>query len=140
MNDEIATAAQSGYDGVHRERPGKLMRIGLSLKPGRSGTKKLVALYGERLVCVRYRYDEKKKKRFKTVELIIEEISWEPRAKLYDRDEIVGVELKANDDEMRARLLRAGGKWNATRKVWQIRYDRAIKLGLRSRIRGIETI
>jgi hypothetical protein len=116
------------------------MRIGLSLKPGRSGTKKLVALYGERLVCVRYRYDEKKKKRFKTVELIIEEISWEPRAKLYDRDEIVGVELKTNDDEMRARVLRAGGKWNAARKVWQIRYDRAIQLGLRSRIRGIETI
>ena len=116
------------------------MRIGLNLKAGRSGTKKLVALYGERLVCVRYRYDEKRKKRFKTVELIVEEIDWEPRSKLYKDDEIVGVEIKSGEEELRREVLRAGGKWNAARKIWQIRYDRAVKLGLKSRIRGIETI
>jgi len=33
----------------------------LSLAPGQNGTKKLVATYGERLVCVRYRYDTKLK-------------------------------------------------------------------------------
>lgn len=116
------------------------MRIGLNLKPGRSGTKKLVALYGERLVCVRYRYDEKRKKRFKTVELIIEEIDWEPRRKLYQDEEIVVIELESQEEGLRRKLLRAGGRWNAARRVWQIRYDRAVRLGLRSRIRGIETI
>jgi len=116
------------------------MRIGLSLKPGRSGTKKLVARYGERLVCVRYRYDEKRKKRFKTVELIIEEIAWEPRRKFYADDEIVGVCLKLAEEQLRRQVLRAGGKWNAARNIWQMRYDRAVELGLRDRIRGIETI
>ena len=35
------------------------------LKPGQKRTKKLVELYGSRLVCVRYRYDEGLQKRFK---------------------------------------------------------------------------
>lgn len=116
------------------------MRIGLNIKPGRSGTKKLVAMYGERLVCVRYRYDEERKKRYKTVELIIEEVAWEPPHKLYKDDEIVSVELRAKEEDLRRKVLRAGGKWNAMRKAWQIRYDRAIKLGLKSRISSIETI
>ncbi len=44
----------------------------LKLKPGQKGTKKLAAEYGDSLVCVRYRYDEKSGTRFKTVELIVE--------------------------------------------------------------------
>ena len=33
------------------------MKTRLTRKPGQKGTKKLTALYGEKLVCVRYRYD-----------------------------------------------------------------------------------
>ncbi len=58
------------------------MRIGLNRKPGQSGTKKLLARYGNRLICVRYRYDEERKKRYKTVELIIEEVDWEASARV----------------------------------------------------------
>lgn len=47
------------------------MRIGLNLKPGDKGTRRLVAEYGERLLRVRYRYDEERGKRLKTVELIV---------------------------------------------------------------------
>lgn len=54
------------------------MRTRLKLKPGQRGTKKLLNQYGEQLVCVRYRYDAERKKRFKTVELIVDEIDWEP--------------------------------------------------------------
>ena len=43
------------------------------MKPGERGTKKLLAKYGDGLVCVRYRYDEEKRKRYKTVELIVED-------------------------------------------------------------------
>lgn len=48
--------------------------------PGSNGTKKLVERYGERLVCVRYRYDEERRKRIKTVELVEEESAWVPAA------------------------------------------------------------
>ena len=47
-------------------------------KPGEPGTQRLTARYGERLVCVRYRYDPIKKRRYKTVEPIIEEQAWLP--------------------------------------------------------------
>lgn len=48
------------------------MRIRSTVQPGQPGAKKLLPQYGDRLVCVRYRYDEQRKKRFKTVELIVE--------------------------------------------------------------------
>ena len=50
-----------------------MMRTLLHLKPGQKGTKQLLAQYGDRLVCVRYRYDAQRKKRFKTVELSVAE-------------------------------------------------------------------
>ncbi len=56
------------------------MRVLLHLKPGQKGTKKLSAQYGDRLVCVRYRYDAQRNKRFKTIELIVEERDWAPSA------------------------------------------------------------
>lgn len=43
------------------------METRLSLAPGQNGTKKLLAKCGERLVCVRYRYDAARKVRHKTV-------------------------------------------------------------------------
>ena len=48
-------------------------RVRLHLKPGQKGTKQLLAQYGDRLICVRYRYDAQRKKRFKTVELLVAE-------------------------------------------------------------------
>src|SRR5712692_2629068 len=53
-----------------------MMRTRLHLKPGQKGTKPLIAQYGDRLVCVRYRYDAQGKKRFKTVELIDSKTPW----------------------------------------------------------------
>ena len=53
-------------------------RIRLTLHPDQDGAKGLRAEYGERLVCVRYRYDTQKHKRYKTVELVIAEENWTP--------------------------------------------------------------
>ena len=44
-----------------------------NLKPGQPGTKRLLAQYGEQLLCARYRYAAVQRKRFKMVELMIEE-------------------------------------------------------------------
>ncbi|MGM0418690.1 MAG: hypothetical protein ACQEQS_08210 [Thermodesulfobacteriota bacterium] len=54
------------------------MRTRLHLKPGQRGTKRLSEKYGEQLVCVRYRYDDATKKRYKTVELIVDVAEWSP--------------------------------------------------------------
>jgi len=39
------------------------MRTRLTLQPGQDGAKQLGVQYGDRLVCVRHRYDEQEKKR-----------------------------------------------------------------------------
>jgi hypothetical protein len=56
------------------------MKVRLKLKPGQRGTKHLSRQYGDRLVCVRYRYDEEIQKRYTTVELIVDEEHWQPDA------------------------------------------------------------
>ena len=68
------------------------------LNPGQPGTKRLVSQYGARLMRMRYRYDPVQGKRYKTVELIIEESPWKPPARPFEDDEIVTVriELKRN--------------------------------------------
>ena len=53
----------------------------LKLKPGQKGTKALVEKYGDDFVCVRYRYDEARRTRIKTVELILERKQLPPSAK-----------------------------------------------------------
>lgn len=55
------------------------MKVRLTLRPGDNGTKKYHARYGERLVCVRYRYDVARKLRFTTVELIVDQNRWDKR-------------------------------------------------------------
>jgi hypothetical protein len=59
-------------------REGIMMKVKSTLAPGRKGTKQLTEQYGDQLVCVRYRYDEAKQKRYKTVELIVDEQDWTP--------------------------------------------------------------
>jgi|SRR6185369_4792396 len=54
-------------------------RTRLTLRPGRPGTRRLVARYGTRLVRVRYRYDDQHRIRITTVELIVAVRALPPR-------------------------------------------------------------
>ena len=109
-------------------------QVRLHLKPGQKGTKQLLAQYGDRLICVRYRYDAQRKKRLKTVELLVAERDWEPPQARLDRDDVVGLRVAFADVVVRDRVKQAGGTWNPDRRVWQLRYDRVVALGLTSRI------
>ena len=109
-------------------------RVRLHLKPGQKGTKQLLAQYSDRLICVRYRYDAQRKKRFKTVELLVAERDWEPPRRRFAHDQIVGLRVAFSDAAVRGRVKQAGGTWNSERRVWQLRYDRVVALGLNSRI------
>jgi hypothetical protein len=66
---------------LHSEQIGSTgggMETRVTLRPGEKGTKALVAEYGDRLICVRYRYDAAARLRYKTVELVVEQVAWEP--------------------------------------------------------------
>ena len=69
------------------------MKTRLTLKPGQEGTKRLVKKYGEALVCIRFRYDEKTGKRLKTVELIEEQADWTPPPPRFASDTLVPLRI-----------------------------------------------
>jgi len=131
----IARAEPSaGATPPRRPRESSTSRVRLHLKPGQKGTKQLLAQYGDRLICVRYRYDAQRKKRFKTVELIVAERDWQPSRPRFAHDQIVGLRVAFADVAVRDRVKQAGGTWNPERRVWQLRYDRVVALGLNGRI------
>jgi hypothetical protein len=71
---------------------------------------------------VRYRYDAQRKKRFKTVELLVAERDWEPPRPRFAHDQIVGLHVAFADVAVRDRVKQAGGTWNPELRVWQLRY------------------
>jgi len=79
------------------------MNAQLTLKPGQPGTKKLMQVYGARLVCARYRYGRERQKRLKTVELIIAGSDWEPADAIPDAA-MVGVRIDIDEIKLQKRV------------------------------------
>ncbi|MCR4301219.1 MAG: hypothetical protein NUV51_06375 [Sulfuricaulis sp.] len=120
-------------------------------RPGQRGTQRLVTLYGERLVCVRYRYDAVSGMRYKTVELIVDQAAWtpppphprapKPAIKVDNIDDLetpspphVGVKVFFRENVLRDRVKAAGGHWSKAEKLWRLPYRTAVSLGLEHRI------
>lgn len=118
-------------------------------RPGQRGTRKLATRYGDRLVCVRYRYDPAAGKRYKTVELIIEASTWtpppphpeapKPTLKMDNINDLpeqreVGVKVFFRENALREQVKAAGGRWLKSEKLWEMPYETAVSLGLEHRI------
>ena len=85
------------------------------------GTKRLVAQYGGALLCVRYRYDEKRGVQLKTVEIVVEEKAIGPSVRFPD-DDLVKPIVTFTEKGLRERLKAAGGRWDPQEKLWLVRY------------------
>ena len=112
----------------------RVTKTRLTLRAGQRGTKQLMAQYGERLVCVRYRYDCIRKKRIKTVEIVVEERDWmpDPNKRAWNVIEAVRVELA--ERQLQRSIKAVGGKWNAEKMVWELQHRYVVKLGLEDRV------
>jgi hypothetical protein len=66
------------------------------------------------------------------VELIVDEVEWKPRPPR--RAKLVGVRLLDEESFLRDLILESGGRWYEKEKVWILRKEQAIALGLRQRI------
>jgi hypothetical protein len=104
------------------------------LRPGQAGTKKLQKQYGEKLVCVRYRYNAENKRRMKTIELVIEEAPWEPNPRKIPVNKIMPLRIKYGEMALREQVKAAGGKWNREKQAWELSYQEVLRLGLAGRI------
>ena len=101
------------------------------------GTKRLIEKYGDRLVCVRYKYDAEKGKRYTTVELIEEESDWTAESPASPRQpsaQRLGVRVEYWENDLRERVKAAGGIWRPRQKVWELCYEDVVTLGIESRM------
>jgi hypothetical protein len=81
----------------------------------------LVEQFGDKLLCVRYRYDEKRQVRMKTVEIVVEERPCKPPLRYRDQD-IVAVMVPFTRKTLRDRLKAAGGRWDPEEKLWRVTF------------------
>jgi len=102
--------------------------------PGQPGTKKLLAKYGQRLWCVRYRYDSQRQRRFKTIEIIVEQKPWRKNRARIPANKTVYLRVSYGEVEVGRLVRSAGGKWNREKRLWEIPYGEVKALGLEARV------
>lgn len=104
------------------------------IKAGRPGTKKLQAIYGEHLLSVRYKYDYLNRRKYKTVELLIADEPWSPKADDPYLDRICKVKVAYEETEKQRQVKNFGGRWNRAGGYWELTLGSVIQLGLEKRI------
>lgn len=107
-----------------------MMKTRLILKPGQRGTKRLTETYGDSLICIRFRYDEVTRQRYKTVELIIDKSDWSPPPPKFDPNWLVPLRIEGYELEIRAKAKAAGAKWNPEKQLWFVRYGNIVGTSL----------
>lgn len=105
-----------------------------TLYPGQAGTKKWSKKFGDRLYCVRYKYDAKTNKKLITVELIVDKKAWYPDKKRIPHNKLINIRVKYGEVHIGKLVRAAGGKWNKQKNVWELAYKEVIALGLEDRI------
>ena len=101
---------------------------------GQPATKKWIKKYGEKLGCVRYKYDDQNKKRITTIELIADEQNWQLNPTFIPKNKIVQLRINYGEVELARKVKSMGGRWNKAKKVWELAYGYVQALGLAKRI------
>jgi hypothetical protein len=110
----------------------KDMKTYKHLKPGQKGTLRLVEKYGDTLLCVRYRYDEKRGRRIKTVEVVVEDNS--VSITRHKDGDIIKVCVRFEEIELREKLRSIRARWDTEQKVWFVPFRLIRGTELESRI------
>jgi len=110
----------------------RYLRVTKTLRPQQPGTLKLLRQYGNALLCVRYREDGRGRRRYTTVELVIDE---GPVQRRYPDRTIVQVRMPLGDNELRARAMKLGAWWDAPTRTWHMSMKLARSLGLQAQVR-----
>jgi hypothetical protein len=91
------------------------LRVTRKLAPGSRGALKLERQFGDALVCVRHRCDDRGETRYTTVELLVDQAPIRKRV-----DAIVGVRVGADEKSLQTVIRAAGGTWDYKLRVWRL--------------------
>ena len=109
-------------------------KIKRTLLPGKPGTQKYSAQHGDRLVCVRYRYDRERQRKITTVEIIVDEHPWIPDEQRIPPNKILSLKVKYGEIAVGRAIKMAGGKWDKEQQVWRLAYQQVKALGMLDRV------
>lgn len=91
------------------------LRVTKKLSAETRGALKLAKQFGDALVCVRHRTDDRGEYRYTTVELLVE------RSKISSRtDKIVKVRIGSDELQLQRVVRAAGGTWDFGARLWRI--------------------
>jgi hypothetical protein len=118
----------------------RALRIAKTFAPGHDGTRRLAREFGDRLVCVRHRYDDANALRVTTVEIVahvdpLHGRSPPPRQAVAARAP-VWIRLAPDERELRRKVLDAGGRWHRELKLWEAPRWLVTRLALGDRVVG----
>ena len=105
-----------------------------TLNAGNPGTRKWMKEYGDKFVCVRYKYDSERKRKIKTVEPVVEEEHWAQDKNRIPANKIVNNRINYGEVNLGKLIRYAGGKWNRGKRLWELPYRDAVSLDLVERI------
>lgn len=105
-----------------------------TLYTGQAGTKKWQKKYGERLICVRYKYDIEHETKMITVELEEETQPWKRNTENIPKNKIVRIRVNYGEIEIGRKVRTFGGTWNSEAKLWELKYEAVQALDLTDRI------
>jgi hypothetical protein len=119
------------------------MQVRQTLCPGQRGTLKHLAQFGERLICVRYRYDASTQTRVTTVEIVVGSSNWNPRGQAKAPatspsapPRRVKLRIAYNEWTLRHAARAGGGFWCPKDQAWDVPAELAAELGIVDRIVG----
>jgi len=102
--------------------------------PGEKGTKRLMRIWGDDLICVRYKYDYKRLKRYTTIELKVDEAPWKPKKIDNFLQKLVYIKLMKYETNLHKKVKQHTGRWNKEQLLWEIPLWAALKLKIDHRI------
>ena len=90
-------------------------------------------------MCVRYLYDETRRMRYKTTELIIDEAHWQPPPRPnYPPLALVPIRINIDEPKLQDLARKAGARWDPAQKLWWVQFGNIVGTRLEKRI-AIET-
>ncbi len=104
------------------------------LRPGQPGTQKYMQEFGSDLICIRHRYNSKKRKKQITAEIVLEEKPWLTDTKRIPPNKIVGIKVTYQEKNIRKMIQDVGAKWDPVSRLWFLAYHHIESLGLEKRM------
>jgi hypothetical protein len=105
-------------------------RVSKTMRPNDRGAVKLTRLYGEELLCVRYRTNRGADERITTVELIVDRVAVQKRS----GDDLVAFKIKGNEFELQRWARSRGATYDRHTRMWRLQRRMIIEMGLQHRI------